>query len=164
MRLNELTKAAIVATVTAVLDHENSEITWDDVLAQAVEAQQLLDEERQRQAAGPRYAGDVYNPGRDAPRLDNQLYRIFNLMTDGKYRTVRRISQLLSIRENSVQAQIRNLRKAPHGDWKTPKRNDIGRGNGRDSQGKRRGNVWYYQLRNPDGSAMPPRHDARPRN
>lgn len=61
--------------------------------------------------------GDDYDPARDADRLRTQLGRIFLLCRDEEWRTVRAISKQLEEQhqmffpENSVQAQLRNLRK-----------------------------------------------------
>jgi hypothetical protein len=61
--------------------------------------------------------GDDYDPVRDAERLRTQVGRIYILCRDGKWRTVRSISKELEetyhafFPENSVQAQLRNLRK-----------------------------------------------------
>lgn len=62
-------------------------------------------------------AGDDYDPLRDLERLQTQMSRIYRLTVDGAWRSVREISSALEIEyrvffpENSVQAQLRNLRK-----------------------------------------------------
>jgi hypothetical protein len=61
--------------------------------------------------------GEDYDPVRDLERLRTQLGRIYALVKDGEWRTVRSISRQLEEQhhvffpENSVQAQLRNLRK-----------------------------------------------------
>ena len=56
----------------------------------------------------------------DGARLSLQIGRIFGLMADGRWRTLREISETLEVLhhpsiflESSVGAQLRNLRRAP---------------------------------------------------
>jgi hypothetical protein len=65
------------------------------------------------------FAGADYDPIRDRARLRTQLQRVWSLAIDGEWRTVqrltgelRRVFTGLNFPENSVQAQLRNLRKA----------------------------------------------------
>lgn len=51
-----------------------------------------------------------YDPDLDAPRLTKQMQRVFDLMADGRWRTLREISQATGDPEASVSAQLRHLR------------------------------------------------------
>lgn len=76
----------------------------------------------------PRFSGpkDYQNP-KDQSRLKKQLIEIRTLMLDGAWRTVKEIKEKLGYEENSIQAQLRNLRKPEYGGWIVyRKRNDLG--------------------------------------
>lgn len=57
------------------------------------------------------FNGPDYQPERDDDRLTGQLYSIFNLMKDGKWRTLTEISKRTGAPQSSVSAQLRHLRK-----------------------------------------------------
>ena len=66
----------------------------------------------------PIFSGAAYEPERDEARLTKQLDQILWLVKDGNWRTVQRLTTELrrqwpdgNFPENSVQAQLRNLRK-----------------------------------------------------
>ena len=61
------------------------------------------------------FDGADYDHKRDSARLTSQIETIFNLMRDGKFRSVAEIGRLTGYPENSIQAQLRNLRKARFG-------------------------------------------------
>lgn len=61
-----------------------------------------------------RFDGPAYSE-RDQVRLSGQIERIFNLMRDGKWRSLREIAQATGDPESSVSAQLRHLRKARFG-------------------------------------------------
>lgn len=63
----------------------------------------------------PRFNGADYDHRRDAPRLTNQLRRIFDLMRDGQWRTLREIADATGDPESSISAQLRHLRKRRFG-------------------------------------------------
>ena len=77
-----------------------------------------------------------YDSKLDGERLSLQIGRIFGLMSDGQYRTLREISESLEILhrpaiflESSVGAQLRNLRRAPYNYCVTKRRRgEIARG------------------------------------
>ena len=71
---------------------------------------------------GPRFNGPVYDPAQDFGRLTKQHERIRELMIDNAWRTVREISVLTGDPENSVQAQLRHLRKPRFGSFIVDKR------------------------------------------
>jgi len=62
-----------------------------------------------------RFDGPEYSPARDQKRLTGQLLRVFNLMRDGKWRTLAEISAATGDPESSISAQLRHLRKARFG-------------------------------------------------
>lgn len=145
MKIREETQGALILTVMRVLDHEGDAVEWSEVLEQAQVAQGMLVEDTHSQDGQSSFDGSEYNPGRDDARLGNQLCDIFNLMSDGRWRTIQVIARRLNYPENSVQAQLRHLRKAKHGAWIVTKKKN-----------RERSNLFYYQMRNPDGSRLPP--------
>jgi hypothetical protein len=70
----------------------------------------------------PHFNGPEYDCDRDWDRLTSQHARIRNLMLDGEYRTVQEISALTRDPENSIQAQLRHLRKPRFGGFIVTKR------------------------------------------
>ena len=61
----------------------------------------------------PRFDGADYRPERDDARLSTQFRAIVALMKDGKFRTLREISEATGYPEASISAQLRHARK-PH--------------------------------------------------
>jgi hypothetical protein len=61
------------------------------------------------------FDGAGYSPSRDNNRLKNQLARIFALMKDGHWRTLREIAGQTNDPETSVSAQLRHMRKRRFG-------------------------------------------------
>jgi hypothetical protein len=66
----------------------------------------------------PTFHGADYKPARDQARLDRQIDRVLSVCKDGNWRTIQNLTRELNARfsgeqfpENSVQAQLRNLRK-----------------------------------------------------
>jgi len=78
--------------------------------------------------SNPRYPpkggfdGHTYEPKKDKVRLTKQIGRVFKLMRDGKWRTVQEIAAITEDPENSVSAQLRNLRKGRFGGHKVERR------------------------------------------
>jgi hypothetical protein len=62
-----------------------------------------------------RFDGADYVPERDDVRLTGQQARIWDLMCDGKWRTLQQISQVTGDPEASVSAQLRHFRKPRFG-------------------------------------------------
>jgi hypothetical protein len=62
-----------------------------------------------------RFDGDDYVPERDNPRLKGQLLRIWDVMKDGQWRTLREIANKTNDPEASISAQLRHLRKERFG-------------------------------------------------
>lgn len=74
-------------------------------------------------AAIPHFNGSDYEHERDAPRLIGQMLRVFELMKDGQWRTLREIASATGDPESSISAQVRHLRKPRFGSHVVEKRN-----------------------------------------
>lgn len=70
-----------------------------------------------RAIADPNFSGPVYDEQLDHERLSKQHERIRDLMIDGVWRTVAEIAGVTGYPENSIQAQLRHLRKPRFGGW-----------------------------------------------
>ena len=72
----------------------------------------------------------MYQQKRDYNRLKRQIDRVHGLFKDGEWRTIAEAAEEFDppIPENSIQAQLRNLRKGDHGGYEVPcrYRNDTG--------------------------------------
>ena len=62
-----------------------------------------------------KFNGSDYIPERDDDRLECQYARIFQLMKDGKFRTLSEIATRTHAPPNSVSAQLRHMRKPRFG-------------------------------------------------
>jgi len=62
-----------------------------------------------------RFDGADYQPERDDVRLAGQLLRIFDVMRDGRWRTLKSIANITRDSETSISAQLRHLRKKKFG-------------------------------------------------
>jgi len=83
-----------------------------------------------------RFNGSDYDPALDNKRLKGQLLRIYNLMQDGKFRTLSEISKETGDHEASISAQLRHLRKPRFGSYTVNKR----------VRGERINGLFEYQL------------------
>jgi len=83
------------------------------------------------------FDGSDYKPVLDDDRLNDQYHRIFNLMSDGKWRTLQEISFTTGDPQASVSAQLRHMRKPRFGAHIVRKQ----RVQGRETQG-----LFEYQL------------------
>jgi hypothetical protein len=61
------------------------------------------------------FDGSDYNKDLDIDRLTDQYHRIFNLMSDGKWRTLTEIKFETGDPESSISAQLRHMRKPRFG-------------------------------------------------
>lgn len=61
------------------------------------------------------FDGSDYVAPRDDKRLTAQMERIFNLMQDGQFRTLKEIAERTQDPEASISAQLRHFRKARFG-------------------------------------------------
>ncbi len=73
----------------------------------------------------PKPLGSTFNEARDGKRLAEQAERVFNLMKDGQWRTLRQISAATGDPEASVSARLRGI-DGWQG-WKKDRRN-VGNG------------------------------------
>lgn len=80
-----------------------------------------------------RFDGLTYMPRLDGPRLAKQYLSVFELMSDGHFRTLRQIAELTRCPESSVSARLRDMRK-PRNGRHTVEREYAGEG------------LWYYRL------------------
>jgi len=71
---------------------------------------------------GKRFDGEEYIPSQDQRRLAGQLKRIYEVMKDGKWRTIQEVAQITNYPANSIQAQLRHLRKERFGSYLVEKR------------------------------------------
>lgn len=62
-----------------------------------------------------RFNGSDYQPNRDDVRLTGQLLRVWNVVSDGAWKTLRQISDATGDPEASISAQLRHLRKERFG-------------------------------------------------
>jgi hypothetical protein len=83
------------------------------------------------------FDGSDYNKELDQGRLTDQYHRIFNLMSDGKWRTLQEIAFLTGDPQASISAQLRHMRKPRFGAHIVRKQ----RVQGRETQG-----LFEYQL------------------
>lgn len=68
------------------------------------------------------FDGPEYDPGQDEVRLNGQIREIWELMKDGRWRTVQTIAIVTRFPANSIQAQLRNLRKPRYGAYLVERR------------------------------------------
>lgn len=86
-----------------------------------------------RYASAPkrgRFAGDDYDPKHDDARLTGQIERVFELMKDGRWRTLQEIEAATGDPQASISAQLRHLRKGRFGGHRVEKRSRGERGRG----------------------------------
>ena len=88
---------------------------------------------------GGHFNGPEYSPGYDKARLTGQIKRVWTLMKDGQWRTLREIARTTGDPEASVSAQLRHLRKARFGSFIVNRR----------PRGDRATGLWEYQLPQP---------------
>ncbi len=69
-----------------------------------------------------RFDGSDYLPWRDDERLSSQYRRVFSLMADGRWRTLREIADATGDPEASVSADLRHARKPRFGSHQVEKR------------------------------------------
>lgn len=68
------------------------------------------------------FSGPDYKVEFDHARLVGQMQRVYTLMSDSQWRTLREIAQVTGDPEASVSAQLRHLRKPRWGNHKLAKR------------------------------------------
>jgi len=102
------------------------------------------------------FDGPDYNPTLDDDRLTDQYHRIFNLMSDGKWRTLSEIAFITGDPQASISAQLRHMRKPRFGAHIVRKE----RVQGREADG-----LFEYQLsikgkEENDGCTLQPAHKS----
>lgn len=83
-----------------------------------------------------KFIGAGYEKKHDQARLTGQIKRIYDLMQDGAWRTLREISQVTDDPEASISAQLRGLRSERFG----------GRTVNRQRRGDPKQGLYEYQL------------------
>lgn len=79
------------------------------------------------------FDGVTYDPALDHNRLTKQLGRVWQAMSDGKWRTLHQLAKAADAPEASVSARLRDLRKPKFG--------------GHDVEHRRTdGGLWYYRM------------------
>jgi hypothetical protein len=71
--------------------------------------------------------GETFDHTRDGKRLNKQMQDIYNLMADGRWRTLTQIASATLHPEPSVSARLRDLRKSKFGGYIVERR-FVGRG------------------------------------
>lgn len=85
------------------------------------------------------FNGSNYEPKLDDARLRGQIKRIYEVMKDGKWRTLGEIEALTGDPPASISAQLRHLRKARFGGFEVNKQ----------QRGLREGGLFEYQVLTP---------------
>jgi hypothetical protein len=70
----------------------------------------------------PRLDGAVYDRALDDDRLRRQIGSVFELLRDGRWRTLYEVAEATGDPETSISAQLRHLRKARFGGHVVEKR------------------------------------------
>lgn len=87
----------------------------------------------------PRFDGPDYVKEFDQERLTGQVKRIYNLMIDGTWRTLKEIESTTADPQSSISAQLRHLRKKRFGNHIVNKRR----------RGAETSGLFEYQLLKP---------------
>ena len=77
-----------------------------------------------------RFSGDEFDPKFDGKRLAGQILRVFDVVSDGRWRTLDELARETGDPHASVSAQLRNLRKQDFGSHTIIKRHRGDRANG----------------------------------
>jgi hypothetical protein len=70
--------------------------------------------------------GETFNRKRDLVRLNEQQLRIYDVMKDGRWHTLRDVSDATGDPETSVSARLRDLRKPKFGGFTVEREHVIG--------------------------------------
>ena len=84
----------------------------------------------------PTFSGATYSPALDQQRLETLLARVFELMKDGRWRTLVEIREACGGSEASISARLRDYRKPEHGGHVMEGRRREGAASG----------VWEYRV------------------
>jgi hypothetical protein len=89
--------------------------------------------------SGSRFNGAYYDPAHDNDRLSKQIGRVYSVMIDGVWRTLKEIEYLTGDPQASISAQLRHLRKARFGGYQVELR----------SRGDREDGLFEYRVSKP---------------
>jgi len=84
------------------------------------------------------FDGATYKPQFDRARLSGQIKRVFDLMSDGRWRTLDEIQMVVGGSQPALSARLRDLRKARYGSLQVDRKH-------RPSVSKMRG-LYEYRL------------------
>lgn len=79
------------------------------------------------------FDGETFSKDRDATRLTGQYHRVFNLMRDGRWRTLEEIQRVVSGSLPGISARVRDARKERFGFHEVNRR-------------YRSHGIWEYQM------------------
>jgi hypothetical protein len=82
------------------------------------------------------FGGPAYDPALDKERLLTQLGRVYDVMSDGAYRTLAEIAAITRDHEASISAQLRHLRKPRFGSHRIEKQR----------RGEKAMGLWEYRM------------------
>ncbi len=82
------------------------------------------------------FGGVTYSPKHDLVRLESQLERVKELMSDGQWRTLPQIREAVGGSEAGISARLRDLRKEKFGAYAVNRRR----------RGVSEYGIWQYQL------------------
>lgn len=74
----------------------------------------------------PGFDGRTIEPDQDGIRLSGQMRRVYTLMSDGRWRTLREISGATSCLETAASARLRDFRKPRFGSHSVERRRVAG--------------------------------------
>ncbi len=117
----------------------------------------LLDwiERNPKRYENPTFDGSTIEP-EDGARLQQQLARVYAVMRDGEWRTLKRISELTDDPEPSVSARLRDLRKPKFGGY-TVMREQV-----KDQDGKPIPGLFAYRLVHADAGTSASAGESHP--
>lgn len=78
----------------------------------------LFDHASERQMLHGDRSGETFNRARDRDRLDTAMERIFSVMRDRNWHTLKELAEKGRCSEACASARVRDLRKGEHGGWK----------------------------------------------
>lgn len=82
------------------------------------------------------FDGKTYSEKRDGERLVSQFSRVFDLMKDGRWRTLEEIAETVRGSESGVSARLRDMRKPKFGGHTVERR----------TRGNRKRGLFEYRL------------------
>jgi hypothetical protein len=82
----------------------------------------------------PQFGGSTFDADRDGPRLNRQAKAVYDVMADGKWRTLREIAEAAGCPEASASARFRDFSKPEFRVNGTTEKQNMGAG------------LWRYRL------------------